>query len=71
MLIGGIWVDEATLQAVNKECAEYKKSIGWKEDTKFNWKKISKQALEKYYGFIDIFLSIILGLIVLLSIQKR
>ena len=47
MLIGGIWVDEATLQAVNKECAEYKKSIGWKEDTKFNWKKISKQALEK------------------------
>lgn len=55
MLIGGIWADEATLQAVNKECAEYKKSIGWKEDTKFNWKKISKQALEKYYGFIDIF----------------
>ncbi len=55
MLIGGIWVDEQTLKKVNEECEIYKKTIGWKSDTKFNWKNISNKALNNYIGFINIF----------------
>lgn len=55
LLIGGIWINEITYNAVKEECNQYKLSIGWREDTKFNWKNISNKALNKYKGFIDIF----------------
>ena len=55
ILIGGIWVDEYTYNLVKEECRCYKLTVGWREDTKFNWKNVSNTALEKYKGFIDIF----------------
>ena len=55
MLIGGIWVDETTYNCVKQECKQYKESLGWREDTKFNWKNVSNTALDNYKGFIDIF----------------
>lgn len=55
MLIGGIWIDEYTYNQVKEECNQYKLAIGWREDTKFNWKNVSNKALDKYKGFINIF----------------
>ncbi|MBP3846481.1 DUF3800 domain-containing protein [bacterium] len=55
MLIGGIWVDEPTYLQVVAECKNFKQENGWNENTKFNWKNISKKTLEQYYKFIDIF----------------
>jgi len=57
LLIGGIWIDEVTYNSVKEECKQYKLSIGWREDTKFNWKNISNNdhIMNKYKGFIDIF----------------
>lgn len=55
MLIGGIWVDETTYLQVLEECKRFKLENNWHENTKFNWKNISKKTLEQYYQFIDIF----------------
>lgn len=55
MLIGGIWVDEETYKKVKDDCKIYKQQIGWKNNTKFNWKKLSKNSFDKYIGFINIF----------------
>lgn len=55
MLIGGIWVDELTYSAVIKECKRFKTENNWHENTKFNWKYISKKTLPQYCAFIDIF----------------
>ncbi len=55
MLIGGIWVDEPTYLQVIEECKNFKQSNGWNENTKFNWKNISKKTLSQYLKFIDIF----------------
>lgn len=55
MLIGGIWVDEITYQQVVEECKQFKRLNNWDENTKFNWKYISKKTLPQYCKFIDIF----------------
>lgn len=55
MLIGGIWVDEPTYLQVVAECKRFKLENGWNENTKFNWKYISKKTLPQYCKFIDIF----------------
>lgn len=55
LLIGGIWVDELTYKAVVEECNNFKTSIGWTLDAKFNWKNVSKLTLPHYKKFIDIF----------------
>lgn len=55
MLIGGIWVDELTFANVIAECRKFKSDNGWSENTKFNWKNISKKTLPQYFKFIDIF----------------
>lgn len=55
LLIGGIWVDELTYKAVVQKCNDFKKSIGWTIDAKFNWKSVSKLTLPHYKNFIDIF----------------
>lgn len=55
MLIGGIWVDELTYQAVRQECINFKADNNWESLTKLNWKNVSKQTLPQYKKFIDIF----------------
>lgn len=55
LLIGGIWVDEPTYKAVVDECNNFKTSIGWTLDAKFNWINVSKLTLPRYKNFIDIF----------------
>ena len=55
MLIGGIWVDELTYLQVLEECKRFKLDNNWEENTKFNWKNVSKKTLPQYCQFIDIF----------------
>lgn len=55
LLIGGIWVDELTYKAVVEECNQFKASINWTLDAKFNWKNVSRLTLSHYKNFIDIF----------------
>ena len=55
MFIGGIWVDEPTYLQVLEECKNFKKDNNWDEQTKFNWKNVSKKTLPQYCKFIDIF----------------
>ncbi len=55
MLIGGIWIDELTYQQVITDCKNFKIQYNWSENTKFNWKYISKKTLQQYCQFIDIF----------------
>ena len=55
MLIGGIWVDEPTYIKAKGECRKFKYENNWKENTKFNWKNLSKKTFEQYCKFIDIF----------------
>ena len=55
MLIGGIWIDYPTFLKVNEECINFKRKNGWADNTKFNWKNLSKKTLPQYYKFIDIF----------------
>ncbi|MFA7658176.1 MAG: hypothetical protein WCY19_01950 [Candidatus Gastranaerophilaceae bacterium] len=55
LLIGGIWVDEPTYREVVERCNQFKKSIKWTIDAKFNWKNVSKLTLPHYKKFIDIF----------------
>ncbi len=55
MFIGGIWVDEQTYLQVLDECKRFKLENNWDEQTKFNWKNVSKKTLPQYCKFIDIF----------------
>ena len=55
MFIGGIWVDEQTYLQVLEECKNFKRKNNWDEQTKFNWKNVSKKTLPQYCRFIDIF----------------
>ncbi len=55
MLIGGIWVDELTYLQVLEECRKFKLENNWEENTKFNWKYVSKKTLPQYCKFVDIF----------------
>ena len=55
MFIGGIWVDEQTYSQVLEECKRFKRENNWDEQTKFNWKNVSKKTLPQYCRFIDIF----------------
>lgn len=55
MFIGGIWVDEQTYLQVLEECKNFKLENNWDEQTKFNWKNVSKKTLPQYCRFIDIF----------------
>ena len=55
MFIGGIWVDEQTYSQVLEECKNFKRENNWDEQTKFNWKNVSKKTLPQYCRFIDIF----------------
>ncbi len=55
MLIGGIWVDELTYLQVLEECKRFKLDNNWEENTKFNWKNVSKKTLPQYCQFMDIF----------------
>jgi len=55
MFIGGIWVDEQTYFQVLEECKNFKRENNWDEQTKFNWKNVSKKTLPQYCRFIDIF----------------
>ena len=55
MFIGGIWVDEQTYSQVLEECKRFKRENNWDEQTKFNWKNVSKKTLPQYCKFIDIF----------------
>jgi len=55
MFIGGIWVDEQTYSQVLEECKNFKRENNWDEQTKFNWKNVSKKTLPQYCKFIDIF----------------
>lgn len=55
LLIGGIWVDDLTYKVVVEKCNQFKQSIGWTPDAKFNWKNVSKLTLPHYKCFIDIF----------------
>lgn len=55
MFIGGIWVDEQTYLQVLEECKNFKRENNWDEQTKFNWKNVSKKTLPQYCRFIDIF----------------
>ena len=55
MFIGGIWIDEPTYLQVLEECKNFKKDNNWDEQTKFNWKNVSKKTLPQYCKFIDIF----------------
>ena len=54
LLIGGIWVDEPTYKAVVQKCNDFKISVGWTIDAKFNWKNVSKLTVPHYKKFIDI-----------------
>lgn len=55
MFIGGIWVDNTTYLQVLEECKQFKQRNNWSEETKFNWKNVSKKTLPQYCEFIDIF----------------
>lgn len=55
MFIGGIWVDELTYLQVLEDCKKFKLENRWDEQTKFNWKNVSKKTLPQYCKFIDIF----------------
>ena len=49
MLIGGIWIDETTYLQVLEECKRFKLENNWHENTKFNWKNISKKDKDNAY----------------------
>ncbi len=71
MLIGGIWVDEITYKAVIEKCNQFKQSIGWTIDAKFNWKNVSKLTLSNYKKFIDIFFEFNLNFNAIIIDQKE
>ncbi len=70
MLIGGIWVDEITYNAVIEKCNKFKQSISWTLDAKFNWKNVSKLTLQNSFNFL-IFYSVQLVLIIIKGIYLK
>lgn len=71
MLIGGVWADTITYKAVIEKCNQFKQSIGWTIDAKFNWKNVSKLTLSNYKKFIDIFFEFNLNFNVIVIDQKK